>query len=84
MTRPAHAGRHLPQRTAAEIRKAGPLDTWLAVRKPITATYPCRCHRAGSRDCGSTWCPCWGRTDTTKLPELCCGRPTDIDEETQP
>jgi hypothetical protein len=70
---PAHAvmGRAAPRVTGE----------WLVARRPVHATYPCRC-RLG-KPCGtastdaerSRWCSCYGRTDLDRrLPSHCCAR----------
>lgn len=46
---------------------------WLVAGAALGQPYPCRCHERSGRDCGGTWCPCFGRTDLAGLTPACCG-----------
>lgn len=46
---------------------------WLVAGTALDQPYPCRCLERGQRDCGSQWCPCFGRTDLAGLTPACCG-----------
>lgn len=60
---------------------------WIVAKTLIGARYPCSCLGPSDRDCRTTWCTRWGRTDLDGLPELCCARtapaPTTTEEPTR-
>jgi len=54
---------------------------WLIARRPVHATYPCRCRlghpcaTAATEAEKSRWCGCYGRIDLDRrLPSHCCAR----------
>lgn len=54
------------------------VGVWAITGTPTWLPYPCRCGEpvwSPGRNCGSKFCPCWGRLDaTTPLPATCCAR----------
>lgn len=69
---PAPSGRKRESRPTIPA----PRGAWLATGVPLGFGYPCRCLEpawAPGRNCGSRWCPCWGRDDLLQVPPTCCG-----------